>query len=188
MATLFLLSHRSGHGRDENETELDWSQEVGCQRFWGVLNRRKGSEAGEPSFLTSTCASQNQIDGGHGSDVVSIPRGHRRGDQLRHRSNCEKKVCSCCVSSKAPRSDRIDAVQTRRSHGKCVLTALGRYGVGKSTLCESWAVGLPPMLRQGSVFPEAVGNEMTRCYNDIIKHLYRQKLHHERMRESISPM
>lgn len=49
-------------------------------KILGRVDRRKGSEAGEPSFLTSTCASQNQIDGGHGSDVVPIiPRGHRKG-------------------------------------------------------------------------------------------------------------
>jgi hypothetical protein len=67
----------------------------------------------------------------------------------------------------------------------------GLLGVDKFMRIERLGLallGLPPMLRQGSVFPEAVGNEMTRCYNDIIKHLYRQKLHHERMRESISPM
>jgi hypothetical protein len=114
-------------------------------KIMGRVDRRKGSEAGEPSFLTSTCASQNQIDGGHGSDVVPIiPRGHRKGINYATVRAVKKKKkacspCSCCVSSKAPRSDRIDAVQTRRSHGKCVLTALGRYGVGKSTLCESWA-------------------------------------------------
>jgi hypothetical protein len=49
-------------------------------KILGRVDRRQGSEAGEPSFLTSTCASQNQIDGGHGSDVVPIiPRGHRKG-------------------------------------------------------------------------------------------------------------
>jgi hypothetical protein len=69
----------------------------------------------------------------------------------------------------------------------------GLLGVDEFMIIERLGLaglGLPAMSRQGLVFPKLLGRKwlVIWCCNDIIKHLYRQKLHRERMRASISFM
>lgn len=142
-------------------------------KILGRVDRRKGSEAGEPSFLTSTCASQNQIDGGHGSDVVStIPRGHRKGITYATVRAVKKKLVLRVPAVLAARHREVtESTQSRlevhmgRVCRRCLqdmewisrrYANRGLLGVDKFMMIERLGLaglGLPAMSRQGLVFP-----------------------------------